>query len=414
MSDNTVGGIYIILNVKKAKAYVGQAKNFNDRTHLDDLIKRLDPCTSLQEDYENEEEFVYFTPKILKDKSKKQLNRYEKMYMTLMEELGFALYNSIPKRENRTWEKLGVSIREQKRLKKTITCAFLRRFKIIPEKLAYELSPEEREIVLDSYLNFRNEEIQKFKKNRYLKQDIFMFNRQRAKNIFESKETSYRSLPLDELIFSVAGNYLGDGLDQIISYENDIISKAGYCLWTIANNAVCVTEVRKRCRECKKKGKDTYVLFHYTPSTTYSYNQPNQHEILPQYEERNLTEEEISFLHFEEELGEKKRLSVPKFIDTTSASNTSAAAFVIQEFQLLKESVIPQELKQKCSALRKRTSDDAPLNLTKPKEYNRSTYYFIFDDKDSINDTFTDRKLGREITFVGKLAPPYIIRLTNK
>ena len=45
MSDNTVGGIYIILNVKKAKAYVGQAKNFNDRTHLDDLIKRLDPCT---------------------------------------------------------------------------------------------------------------------------------------------------------------------------------------------------------------------------------------------------------------------------------------------------------------------------------------------------------------------------------
>lgn len=58
-------------------------------------------------------------------------------------------------------------------------------------------------------------------------------------------------------------------------------------------------------------------------------------------------------------------------------------------------------------------SPENDLKFEKPKEYSRSTYYFVFDDKDSINDAFTDRKLGREITFVGKLAPPYIIRLTN-
>ena len=88
-------GIYMILNLVDCKVYVGQAKNFNKRNHFNQLISNRDN-SRLQSDYNDKEksiEFIYFIidenrgleePKEIKQ----WLDKYEKVYMTLMEDFG--------------------------------------------------------------------------------------------------------------------------------------------------------------------------------------------------------------------------------------------------------------------------------------------------------------------------------------
>lgn len=416
MSENyeeNAGGIYIILNALDCKAYVGQAQTFSNRTHLDDLMNNIDANVNLQKDYSAGKELIYFVPVIFEDPSDKEsLNRYEKIYMTLMEDLGFTLYNIRPTRENRTWEKLQVSNEAQEKYKHLLAKDFRHRFQLTPEQLVSS-SKKERFKVIDHYSYSRIRDIDKYKTEEFLKPDVFMFNRERAKALFNNKVVSYKSLSLDEMFLSSAGNYLGEGLDQILSYENNTIHRTmdgagnGYCLWTFSNNAVSLKQIRKKCRDYHKKGKDVFVLFTYTPSTTYSYAEPHEHQMLVPEEKRELLDDEVKALHFcEKRFGRKKRLMVPDFVDTTSADWPNAAAFVIQEFALLKEQLNPNKLKESCFAVRANDSSEI-------KEYNRSTFYLVVKDNCSISDAFTDDDGSRKITFVGKLAAPYIIRLTG-
>lgn len=55
-------GIYLIVNIIDCKVYVGQTKNFDNRTHSYELFNGNDN-SNLQSDYNNKElnrEFVYF------------------------------------------------------------------------------------------------------------------------------------------------------------------------------------------------------------------------------------------------------------------------------------------------------------------------------------------------------------------
>lgn len=437
MSENyneSAGGIYIILNVLDCKAYVGQAKSFGNRTHLDDLMKKTDVSPVLQQDYNAGKELVYFTPAIFCDPSDKAgLNKHEKIYMTLMEEFGVSIYNLNPKKENRTWKKIQVSNEDKDNYKKCLEDDFQNRFQLKPEQLVSS-SKEERRKAIDRYASLRIDEPEKIKQDEFFKHDIFMFNRERAKTFFYNKIVSYKSLSLDELFLSSAGNYLGEGLDQILSYENNAILETrnrlgnGYCLWTFSNIAVSLETVRKQCRKYHAQGKETYVLFTFTPSTTYSYTESYSHPMLVPEEKTKLLDDEIDFLHFNAlKRGRKTRLFVPGFkdtelenhsdtttitdeiVNTTSADFPNTAAFVIQEFALLREQLDPAKLKELCLAVRTNGSSE----IKKIKEYKRSTFYLKLKDNCSIADAFTDNDGSRKITFVGKLAAPYIIRLTG-
>ena len=105
-TDNE-SGIYIIVNIVDAKAYVGKATNLSNRTHKQDLRKKFDN-QALQADYDKGVKLIYF--KIFYDSAPNDyLFNYEKFYMTLVEDYGgFELYNSNenPKKENRTEEEL--------------------------------------------------------------------------------------------------------------------------------------------------------------------------------------------------------------------------------------------------------------------------------------------------------------------
>ena len=85
-------GIYIIVNIMDAKAYVGKATDLSNRTHKQDLRRKFDN-QNLQADYDKGVKLVYF--KLFYDTNYNDyLFNYEKFYMTLVEDYGgFELYN---------------------------------------------------------------------------------------------------------------------------------------------------------------------------------------------------------------------------------------------------------------------------------------------------------------------------------
>ena len=88
------GGIYVILNIRDFKAYVGQARNFNNRDH-NELKNGLDN-PDLQSDYDNPDiDLVYMIlwyddnwddEHSFSKREQEDLDRHEKFYMTLMED----------------------------------------------------------------------------------------------------------------------------------------------------------------------------------------------------------------------------------------------------------------------------------------------------------------------------------------
>lgn len=103
---STHNGIYIFLNVLECKVYVGQAKKFNKRDHFKILEDGKDN-KNLQNDYNKGKEFIYFVVADSETDSKKEtLDLYEKLFMTLFEDLGYNLYNTNIARTNRTIEGL--------------------------------------------------------------------------------------------------------------------------------------------------------------------------------------------------------------------------------------------------------------------------------------------------------------------
>jgi len=398
------GGVYIIVNVLDCKAYIGQAKKFNDRSHLEELEKGTDN-DKLQKAYNNPKwEFVYFVACYTEDNPTKEfLNKYEKLYMSLIEDLGFHLYNLNIRREDREPINLNISKEEYDEAIIELKKDFKKRFDKEPEELVIA-DMEIRRAALEYYVNQR---LDKNNNSQNLfSSDRFLFNRARIAQIFQTEEISLASLDLSELFISKAGNYIGEGIDQIINYEVQTIKNTGYCLWTLANNAVSVKDIRESCRKREAQGKEIYVLFSYTPSSAYASKSATRHSYLKKSEIALLHSNEMEFLKFEQQNG---RYFVPKEIDCTAANSVSASALVIQDIFLLKENVLEDEFKKLYYAVRKGHNLTEAANGFKQ----RSTSYLLRKENQEQVDILSVCTEGkqRSMCFLAKLAAPYIIEL---
>lgn len=405
-------GIYIILNIVDCKVYVGQASKFNNRDHIWELEHGRDN-SNLQSEYDNSElgrEFVYFVAAYFENNAKsKELDFYERLYMTLLEDFGYELYNINIPRSERTIQKLEAKAKnieievkdEYARAKDKIIDDFKVRFQKCPKELV-GLSLAERKNALEYYINHRLD-YKNRDTGRDFEGDRFFFNRERICNILGSKEISICSLNIDEMFFSKAGNYIREGIDQILNYEMDSINTHNYCLWTFASNAVKTETIRSYCAKRQENNIDTYVLFSYTPSNVYASAEPYRHSCFRKKYAQKLSEAELKFLNFHK--GKDGHYCIPEDIDCTAANNKSAGAFVIQELFLIKECV-----NEKLYDNYKAVKEDGVYDI-KAGGYQRSTYYIRkFNDN---NDMFELPK-HRSFCFMGKLAAPYIIKLETE
>ena len=405
MNLSNCSGIYLILNIIDWKAYVGQTVNFNNRDHIYELEKGKDR-TAFQRDYDEGTEFVYmiayYDP--YKEIKGATLDTYEQMYMTLMENFGFSLYNeqhnkTDQARENRSISNLGIDEDFYLDAKKEFNKDFKERFGISPVELS-ESSNSRRKEALEYYAKERLK-LEKFAGDR------FLFNRQRIQSLFNNNSRSIRSLDIDEMFISKAGNYLGEGIDQIVNYELTSINKNNYCLWTFAYNAVSHEVVKKRCVERQQMNKDIYVLFEYTPSNVYASSEQKQFGCLKKENAKELTDDELDFLSFER--GKNGDLYVPADIDCTATATQSTSAFVIQELFLLDEVFDSNSFNDYYQAIRRNNE----LQDISKGGFQRCTHY-IKRSKDFKLDDVLEKSVRRKFCFVGKLAAPYILLLNNK
>ncbi len=402
MNLSNCSGIYLILNIIDWKAYVGQTVNFNNRDHIYELEKGED-STAFQRDYDEGTEFVYMIAYYDPDKET-NLDTYEQMYMSLMENFGFSLYNkqhnkTDQARENRSISNLGIDEDFYLDAKKEFNKDFKERFGISPVELS-ESSNSRRKEALEYYAKERLK-LEKFAGDR------FLFNRQRIQSLFNNNSRSIRSLDIDEMFISKAGNYLGEGIDQIVNYELTSINKNNYCLWTFAYNAVSHEVVKKRCVERQQMNKDIYVLFEYTPSNVYASSEQKQFGCLKKENAKELTDDELDFLSFER--GKNGDLYVPADIDCTATATQSTSAFVIQELFLLDEVFDSNSFNDYYQAIRRNNE----LQDISKGGFQRCTHY-IERSKDFKLDDVLEKSVRRKFCFVGKLAAPYILLLNSK
>lgn len=402
MNLSNCSGIYLILNIIDWKAYVGQTVNFNNRDHIYELENGMDN-TDFQRDYDEGTEFVYMIAYYDPDKET-NLDTYEQMYMSLMEHFGFSLYNkqhnkTDQARENRSISNLGIDEDFYLDAKKEFNKDFKERFGISPIELS-ECSNSRRKEALEYYAKERLK-LEKFAGDR------FLFNRQRIQSLFNNNSRSILSLDIDEMFISKAGNYLGEGIDQIVNYELTSINKNNYCLWTFAYNAVSHEVVKKRCVKRQQMNKDIYVLFEYTPSNVYASSEQKQFGCLKKENAKELTDDELDFLSFER--GKNGDLYVPADIDCTATATQSTSAFVIQELFLLDEVFDSNSFNDYYQAIRRNNE----LQDISKGGFQRCTHY-IERSKDFKLDDVLEKSVRRKFCFVGKLAAPYILLLNSK
>ena len=392
---NSQPGIYVILNVLDCRIYVGQAKNFNNRSHLDELEKGIDN-SQLQKDYNDvNKELLYFILFCNAENDKKERNKLERIYMLLFEELGFELYNTNRPSKERKSE---FSDEELTILKNEINEDFKLRFNCD----ALGLLNGNREEAWNYYLKIRNNK--KYEFNELLKSDRLIFNKKYICKIFDNEIITPNNLDVSDFFFSKAGNYVGDGFDQIISYEKESIKNKGFALWTFSTNAVKVDLVRNACYERAKGKKEVYVIFSYTVSATYAVGEAYWHTRVS--DEDVKCAEVVKAL---EELGfdkKEKGYYVPMGIDCTAGGKKSVNAFVIDKFMMLSKNVNEEYLKNNYHTLITNES-----NKKIGKDFSRSTHYY-YNTNDNDNSLFEDT-VGRKINFIGRLKAPYIVKLQN-
>lgn len=410
-------GIYAIVNIMDNKVYVGQAKKFNNRDHFLQLKKGNDN-KRLQADYDRGKELVYFVLGYLNQETEwndTDLDSFEKMYMTIFEDLQFELYNCNIQRKDREIESLEDFVKEQyhsaiESLNNDFFMRFGKKAKDVPK-----LTEEEKKKMLDEYADKRWKQKHQvetsdrffFIRNRIekiIKSDRFFFNRNRIEKIIEIKNRKeLESLNLDEFFFHKVGNYLNEGIDQIIYDKSQSILDNGYCLWAFAANAVNAETVRSLCRERAKHHTDTYVLFSITPSSKYASSEPHKQSVLKGKDCKDLATDEIAFLNLQE--AGKKDYTVP--VACTAKSSTSANAFVIQKIYFIDGDIEKSKLAENYLAVNKSGN---LYQHTKRKDC--STFYMRSNKKLHDNKALFETPDNKSFCFLGKLAAPYVIKLS--
>ena len=404
-------GIYAIVNIMDSKVYVGQAKEFNNRDHFLQLKKGND-TKRLQADYDREKELVYFVLGNLNQETEwndTDLDSFEKMYMTIFEDLQFELYNCNIQRKDREIESLEDFVKEQyhsaiESLNNDFFMRFGKKAKDVPK-----LTEEEKKKMLEKYARNRLE-------HQVETSDRFFFNRNRIEKIINNPMPlkKLESLNLDEFFFHKVGNYLNEGIDQIIYDRNQIIKdnkdnkdNKKYCLWAFAANAVNAETMRSLCRERAKHHTDTYVLFSITPSSKYASSKSHKQSVLKGKDWKDLATDEIAFLNLQE-VG-KKDYKVPNAVACTAKSSTSANAFVIQEISLIDGDIEKSKLAENYLAVNKSGN---LYQHTKRKVC--STFYMRSNKKLHDNKALFETPDNKSFCFLGKLAAPYVIKLTGQ
>ncbi len=394
------GGIYIIVNVLDAKAYVGQAKSFTKRDHISNLIEGTDN-KQLQEDYEDmqkDREFVYFMiGDAGEDPNKKMLDPYEKLFMTLTEDEGFCLYNCNIQREDREYNKLGLSEDEITKAKQELDNEFYTRFKMTPTQI---VESETRQDALENYAKQRLNGVK-------FKWDRFIFNRKRISGILGEQTKSISVLDISEVHLSKAGGYIGEGIDQILFKKINNIKNNNYCLWAFANNAISEEQVRICCKKRALEGKDTYVIFSYTPSSLYADDVPYEYQMIKKGTVKGISKKELSLQDLGCEKNIKGRYILPQDVVCTGASSTSVNAFVIETLSMLEENIEVSFWENNYKAI----NADGNCYDVKDGGFSRSTWLLRKGTHSDAVMITNDNKSNRRICIAAKLKEPYIIKL---
>lgn len=410
-SSTELGGIYVIVNIMDGKAYVGQAQDFSKRDHVWNLFNGKDN-KNLQEDFDNlskKLEFVYFVvanseTKINKRKSKdrKLLDVYERLFMNIMEDLGFELYNTNIQRKDRALDVLGVTKERYQEAIDTLESDFKSRFGKGAKELINADEKTRRE-ALEHYASLHLRHLTETT-------DRFFYHRNRIESILGSNEKSLLTLDIDlnEMYYSKVGNYVGEGIDQILHGKMQAINNGeyGYCLWAVATNAFSAATTRDLCRKRKEQGKDTYVLFSFTPSSEYASGESNEYPFLAKDDTKLLDSKELEFLKCVP-VG-KGIYEIPKDMRCTGASEKSAIAFVIQDFLLLNENITDNGLDKQYEFV----DGSNNTNPFSEKGAQRNTV-FLRCKKELDTESICTTADNRSICFIGKLASPYVVRLRS-
>lgn len=441
-------GVYIILNLVDCKAYVGKAKKLNSRNHLPDLIKRIDNNKILIEDFQSGKEFVYFV--LLNSGpsggySAESLNFFEQMYMTLVEsgasgaESRFILYNdpNKPARKNRTKEELQ---KKYKCISTELGYSFSDLWDMADEQLNKEFawrfgknlkdlaasSETDRRNALEYYVHGRrlNKKLMAAKRSEEEKkrptedEDVFMdgdvlyLNKERIKSLLEpEKAVKFCDLipELSECFFSKAGSYIGDGLEQILAYEQLSIEDYGYCLWTFGGNQLHMETVTRRCRELARGGKPIYVVFRFTPSSVYASGQKFWHRLVDKRSMKLINSMPAGDNRFLQDI--KNSTKIPSGIECTTTSQSPALAFVVRRLFPIDDNIQEYPFLKAYEIVNK---PDHPRNeprYTDPtkRSYQRNTFFIC--QKEGTEVELIPEASGRVIYFAAELAAPYVVRL---
>ena len=437
------GGIYVILDIagdEKPYAYVGKADDFSQRfgVHLADMYngskgKRSDENMNLRNHFDAEHELV-FMPAFELNVS--DLGPYEKFCMDLMEEYGFTLDNI-----NRGKYVLAEEVREK--CKAELEEGFQLRFETTPGFMA-KASLDERKKMLEKYADKRLE-MGNRKWLETIKWDRFIFSKERiGEKILINLETKNNGCPeyricqdADEkdafcigdqrlVFFSKAGNYIGDGIDQILRYESQTIADYGFCLWTFAYNAVPVDTVLPVCKSYARTDGEIYAIFTLTysdqyaarPSDRFPYIQPDDvQKIQSLFQEEELD----GFFSKLEKAGQTYR--APKNMNTTASKGNKCKAFVIKELCPLKETFTTESFGENYKVLEKPLKmyaegkwvlDEVLQQGDIDKVNQKGTFCLWKREVDIPLSDCVDENPGRTMSFLAKLAPPYVVVLSKE
>lgn len=406
-----VAMIYIVLHEGDNRAYIGKTKNLVGRTHFTDLIKGTSSSGALQDLYNQTDRELLFFPLISDEydkddakydnsKNREELNLQERFCINHFKDLGFKLLNKqIPKKEN-------IKIDEEKKQEYIyeVDKAFLNRFKLSVSEYV-EADAGKREQVFKDYKDLRTKEHKD--NSEHFKYDLlFMYKESFDSLIKNGERKTITSLPIEKVIYSKVGEYIGDGIDQIIDYEQNVIEQFGYALWTFSNTALSKEMVRE-----EMQGEELYVLFDYTSSLAYAVGEAVKHDVVNSSDKENA--EVMEALN----LSTNSNDSVVKLhedINCTAYGNKSCLAFVIEEFYPLDETIDKDWIKENfdCLVLDKTNPPKGWVSDVGFNAHSKNTY-FLKQKRNAKIDNIpnpSENKKGR-FSFVGKLKYPYVIRL---
>lgn len=509
------GGIYIILNLtgelqganedlfaRNAKrrhlaynkehpfVYVGQAKDFSKRTHLESLASGKDSSKRLQQCFDKLEEngrdelvffpivYVDLTEALKSDgkldnkRARQILDPYEKLCMKWMNEHGYNLYNiqswgtldcamkddcdiSDSEIKNYEDELLPAVEKDPERLRIMIQCRrslekqFVVRFGKGPAELA-QMSRGERKKSLEQYVKIRlnyadnrtkcwkQKDVEELKKGwEPYKLDRFVFSEDwLRKNCFINKETNnpgqdfFSVSDKNKLFFSKAGNYISEGVDQIVRYESRTIANHGFCLWSFATNAIAKSIVQELREAAASDDEELYVIFSLTYSESYSSKQEYSHRLLNKEDVKALdslflgegsTKEVVrkeyeAFRNKLEPNGDALR--IPIYMDSTAAGENSCKAFVISNLYPLKDAFTVDSLVGNYEALKERVRN---MNGEIETTYDMRTFSqrgtFCLRKREGATAKLSDcteENSRRTVSFLAKLQAPYVVELCRE